>query len=152
MSPEDLFKGTPVSNLIPKIQSARFKYVHLSDIARLVVIYKFGGIYSDWDVILRRKVDFGSKFITQGAGSPMIINSVFANTKHDAVLYETMEALRETYEPKGYTVMYEYETVAKRNCKAHCGVNQEFFQNKTSFMCCDLRIVGKFLPFLKARA
>ena len=149
MDVEDLFKDTPVINLIPVINSAHFKFVHTSDVARLAVVYKFGGIYSDADIILRRKPDFGAKFYTQSGASSLLINAAFASPKHDHVIYQTLVSLNSTYSPKGYTVMYEHEKVTKRHCISSCGTKKEFNQNKTSFMCCDLKIVGKFSKVYK---
>ncbi|XP_075265641.1 alpha-1,4-N-acetylglucosaminyltransferase-like [Convolutriloba macropyga] len=81
MTAEELFKDTPVESLMPNISKARYKAVHISDIARVVLIYKYGGVYSDADIILRRKPEFGPKFFTRSGASGMLINAAFAYPK-----------------------------------------------------------------------
>lgn len=54
-----IFDGTPGEDLEKKknIYDSKFPAVHLSDALRLLMLYKFGGIYLDLDVIVLKSFD-----------------------------------------------------------------------------------------------
>jgi hypothetical protein len=58
---EDLFQeflGTPLETLMQsgKFEKSKFSYQHLSDAARIALMYKKGGIYLDMDVVVLRSL------------------------------------------------------------------------------------------------
>ena len=148
MTTEELLKDTPAEQLLPNISRARYHAVHRSDIARIALIYKYGGVYSDADIILRRKPNFGPKFFTRSGASSLLINAAFAYPKGDSILWNALYELKKTYDPKGYTVMYTHNKVTERFCKSSCdNTAQQFDNNTVNFKCCDMTIVGEFILF-----
>ncbi|XP_075240019.1 uncharacterized protein LOC142335424 isoform X2 [Convolutriloba macropyga] len=143
MTTEELLKDTPAEQLLPNISRARYHAVHRSDIARIALIYKYGGVYSDADIILRRKPNFGPKFFTRSGASSLLINAAFAYPKGDSILWNALYELKKTYDPKGYTVMYTHNKVTERFCKSSCDNTARQFDNNTvNFKCCDMTIVA----------
>ena len=57
----DLVKGTPAENFVseevPYAREGRYWYSHETDLIRLLVLYKWGGIYIDTDIITVRRFD-----------------------------------------------------------------------------------------------
>ena len=57
---EDMLVGSPAEGFIEKIEKARkssFWYAHEADLLRLLLLYSYGGIYMDTDIIVVRPLD-----------------------------------------------------------------------------------------------
>ncbi|CAG0907572.1 unnamed protein product, partial [Cyprideis torosa] len=54
---QDFLQKTPLQDLYLQEQSSIFLYPHLSDIVRVGVLYRYGGIYIDLDVITLQNYD-----------------------------------------------------------------------------------------------
>ena len=57
---EDMLRNSPAQDFLSKIKSAskgQFWYSHLTDLLRLLVLYKWGGIYMDTDMVVVRPVN-----------------------------------------------------------------------------------------------
>ncbi|KAF7285296.1 hypothetical protein GWI33_011425 [Rhynchophorus ferrugineus] len=80
----NLIKDSPVEKLwkTGKIEQSLYPLVHTSDIFRLLVLWKYGGIYMDLDVVVMKSLEmFPENFI--GAQSPDILaNGVMSFDKN----------------------------------------------------------------------
>jgi len=57
---EELVVGSPAWKFTEKLQEAKrgqFWYSHLTDLLRYLILFKFGGVYMDTNVIIVRPVD-----------------------------------------------------------------------------------------------
>ncbi|CAG0901439.1 unnamed protein product [Cyprideis torosa] len=54
---QDFVQKTPLQDLYLREQSSKFLYPHLSDIVRVGVLYRYGGIYIDLDLITLQSYD-----------------------------------------------------------------------------------------------
>ncbi|EEC18888.1 lactosylceramide 4-alpha-galactosyltransferase, putative, partial [Ixodes scapularis] len=57
--PSEVLEGTPLSswNFSGAMRSSRYRVVHLADVLRLAVVYKYGGVYLDLDTVVLRSLE-----------------------------------------------------------------------------------------------
>ncbi|XP_048190403.1 alpha-1,4-N-acetylglucosaminyltransferase [Perognathus longimembris pacificus] len=94
---ERLFEGTPLLAWYTRIDSEREQYwLHVSaDAARLAVVWKYGGVYMDTDLISLRPVPDENFVAAQGSGS--CSNGVFGFEPRHPFLWACMENFVEHY-------------------------------------------------------
>ena len=46
----------------------RFSHVHLSDVLRLALVYKYGGLYIDTDIWAKKRIDLTAKYLARASG------------------------------------------------------------------------------------
>lgn len=92
-----LFEDTPLFSWYTKINSSAEKYwLHVSsDASRLAIIWKYGGIYMDTDVISIRPIP--EKNFLAAQGSRYSSNGVFGFLPHHPFLWGCMENFVERY-------------------------------------------------------
>ena len=81
---EDMLRDSPAQDFISKIQSAaqgEFWYSHVTDLLRLLVLYKWGGIYMDTDMVLVQPVN--SLRNTLGSEGSSFFNGAFMAFEKD---------------------------------------------------------------------
>ena len=55
---EELLEDSPAKSLIPKLKmDSKYLYSHESDLLRILILYQWGGVYMDTDVIIVRPLD-----------------------------------------------------------------------------------------------
>ncbi|KAM7289769.1 lactosylceramide 4-alpha-galactosyltransferase [Ixodes scapularis] len=59
IKPAELLEGTPLSswNFSGAMRSSPHRAVHLADVLRLAVVYKYGGVYLDLDIVMLRSLE-----------------------------------------------------------------------------------------------
>ncbi|XP_047741170.1 alpha-1,4-N-acetylglucosaminyltransferase-like [Hyalella azteca] len=79
-----LFKDTPLLELYhsEKFNNTSHKIHNLSDMSRVALVYKFGGLYSDMDVIALRPLVGATNFIALESSSSKLINPNEAPIAH----------------------------------------------------------------------
>ncbi|KAM5291850.1 alpha-1,4-N-acetylglucosaminyltransferase [Ctenodactylus gundi] len=92
-----LFEGTPLLPWYTQINSSTERYwLHVSsDASRLAMIWKYGGIYADTDVISIRPIPEENFLAAQS--SQLSSNGVFGFLPHHPFLWECMENFVEHY-------------------------------------------------------
>ncbi|KAK7804279.1 hypothetical protein U0070_006670 [Myodes glareolus] len=92
-----LFEDTPLFSWYTKVNSSKEKYwLHVSsDASRLAIIWKYGGIYMDTDVISIRPIP--EKNFLAAQGSQHSSNGVFGFLPHHPFLWACMENFVEHY-------------------------------------------------------
>lgn len=81
--------GTPMEQLERKgsVYRSQWPPIHLSDVLRLLVLYRYGGIYMDSDVIVMRSFrDLNPVFLTEEEKS--FLNNGVMGTTHDGFGHE----------------------------------------------------------------
>ncbi|XP_069474141.1 alpha-1,4-N-acetylglucosaminyltransferase-like [Ambystoma mexicanum] len=94
---EDLFQDTPLQSWHQKVNPAKQRYWthHVSDACREVLLWKYGGIYMDTDVISIRQIPV-EDFLA--AESPTLCSSaVLGFRQHHPFLWECMEDYVKNY-------------------------------------------------------
>ena len=148
MSPYDLFSSTPISRITREVFNSSHKAVHLSDIARVVLLYKYGGIYSDSDGFLVRNIDkLGHTFI---ARTPIdnVANGFLAARKNSLFLLEILSGIADNFIPTGtyYQIFDIHTKTVRRYCTETCKVYSSFNDiNHKNLQCCELKILRKLL-------
>ena len=124
---KDTFKHTPLETILEKreFMTSQYQAVHLSDMLRLAIVYKYGGFYSDFDAMtlkdlsqfqnviggtniqeailknLERLKDF-SEIIgvenIQKMSLRILQNTVFQFEKNHKILAKTMEEISKRFE------------------------------------------------------
>ena len=148
LSPYDLFSSTPISRITREVFNSSHKAVHLSDIARVVLLYKYGGIYSDSDGFLVRNIDkLGDTFI---ARTPIdnVANGFLAARKNSLFLLEILSGIADNFIPtRTYYQIFDIHTkTVRRYCTEACKVYSSFNNiNHKNLQCCELKILRKLL-------
>lgn len=86
--------GTPAEHWIKKniIFESKFFLAHLSDLIRLLSLYKFGGLYFDLDFVFKKNLDFlPSNFA--GAESNDVINNAALGFEANGVGHKIIETI-----------------------------------------------------------
>lgn len=76
-----------------------FRINHLSDALRLLVLWKYGGIYADMDVLTLRSFDKHQDVLAREL-FPDVGNSVMVFRKQNPFLYRCLEEFSNTYKPR----------------------------------------------------
>jgi len=81
---EEFSEGTPLEAFIASGELYNSTYIieHTSDVLRLLVLWKYGGTYSDLDMIFRKDID-DVKPNFACADTPNNMNGAFFNFQHD---------------------------------------------------------------------
>ena len=127
-NPATFFHGTPleawISANLEWVSSGRFWYSHATDLFRSAVLWRFGGWYLDYDVlVLRPLVHLRNCVAWQGAqGSSLVNNAISHFTKGHAFLQHVMEHIRANYNSSDWNsagpgaVTRSLRTWLKKNC------------------------------------
>ena len=88
---EDFFRTAPYNKSMNPV-------VHLSDALRVLLVWKFGGIYLDLDyVILNDMTHYHNFLADNGAG---VTNNAFSFTPGHQFLFKVMEKIQKSYDPQ----------------------------------------------------
>ncbi|XP_059478073.1 alpha-1,4-N-acetylglucosaminyltransferase-like isoform X2 [Neocloeon triangulifer] len=106
LSSSEAFKGTPFEGIDYRMlkNSSDFK-VHSSDLLRLSLLWKFGGMYMDLDYITLRSLSLLLRlknFLTADA-EYNINNSMLGFERHNPFLWKILEHLQKNFNPEIYT-------------------------------------------------
>ncbi|KAM4043809.1 alpha-1,4-N-acetylglucosaminyltransferase-like [Anomaloglossus baeobatrachus] len=117
---EKLFAETPFMAWYEKIDPTKEIYwTHVkSDACRIAMIWKYGGIYMDTDVISIRPIP--EDHFLAAATLTRISNGVFGLSIHHKLLWEFMENFVQNY--KGEVWAHQGPVVFTRVTNKHCGV------------------------------
>ena len=148
ISPFELFRATPVYRIIGEVFNSSHKAVHMSDIGRLVLLYKYGGIYSDLDGFLIGSLEeLGLTYVTRNSDSRNVANAFLASRKNDLHFLEILRRVAEKFKsPEPYfRVLGLHGQAVSKYCSETCKVNSTVFSNNhKTVKCCDLEVLGKF--------
>ena len=97
-------KNTPIEDLynLPEYKSSPNRMTHLSDSLRLVLIYKFGGFYSDIDMIVIKDMSH-LKNVFANIGPRHIPNGEFQLQKNHRIMLPILTKIKENYKGGGRT-------------------------------------------------
>ena len=97
-------KNTPIENLynLPEFKSSPNRMTHLSDSLRLVLIYKFGGFYSDIDMIVIKDMS-KLRNVFANIGVRHIPNGEFHLEKNHRIMLPILTKIKEEYKGQGRT-------------------------------------------------
>ncbi|CAN7937406.1 unnamed protein product [Ixodes hexagonus] len=79
-------------------EQSRFKMIHLSDALRLGILWLYGGIYLDLDVVVLKKIDPFVNSLVQSMND-MVANGILIFSRHHPFLDECLRALVSNYNP-----------------------------------------------------
>ncbi|XP_023233605.1 lactosylceramide 4-alpha-galactosyltransferase-like [Centruroides sculpturatus] len=98
MSFEEIFVGTPLEDWYFKKEWKKSKYKthHLSDAVRYAVIWRYGGIYLDLDIVMLKPLPFTTNFVVKSRKNSLC-NGIFGMQRHHSFLYDCMKNLSEEY-------------------------------------------------------
>ncbi|XP_047741178.1 uncharacterized protein LOC108671132 [Hyalella azteca] len=95
-----LFKDTPLLELYhsEKFNNTSHKIHNLSDMSRVALVYKFGGLYSDMDVIALRPLVGATNFIAlQDDGTGYLNHAIHRMRRHHPMLLRVMKHVAANY-------------------------------------------------------
>jgi hypothetical protein len=125
LDPLDLFIGTPLLDWwkSAKVLASSFKVAHLSDAARLALLYKHGGFYSDMDTITVRNLLPLSKYASAGIGylfedGDSLGNGFLYFKRGHRLLFEAMNEMKNNYQPNvwGFNGPSLFMRLLKQRC------------------------------------
>lgn len=125
LSFENVFKNTVFEDWFKtnnkRLFNSPFFYEHASDLLRIVLLWKYGGYYSDLDTITIKNIEPLLRF--NGAAlqneKPVEINNAnLIFKKNHSFLYDLMDQMARDYNPYGWTVngQYKIEKTAYKYC------------------------------------
>ena len=121
---EKLLKGSPAESFASKLEEAkkgRRWYSHQRDLLRLLVLYMWGGIYMDMDVILVRPIDSLSSNIV-GFESPLrdkLGGAFMSFEKNNLYLKSCLQEFANSYDVNSLEIKYSLLTHVWRQYNAH---------------------------------
>lgn len=119
ISTKTFFDGTPLQSWFRegKHKTSKYPFTHISDILRYVLLWKYGGIYLDLDVIALRS--FESMVNFAGVESAEFVSSAIISFSHNhEVANLAVEDLRQTF--KGDEWAWNGPGVITRSLKKYC--------------------------------
>ncbi|KAI3525810.1 hypothetical protein L1887_04924 [Cichorium endivia] len=155
---EFLFKNTPAQSWLEQIKSGKREpgkislAQNLSNLIRLAILYKYGGVYVDTDLIILK--DFSSLRNSIGAQSVALSgnwgrlnNAVLIFDKNHALLYKFMEEFSLTFDGNkwGYNGPYLVSRVVQREATT-LQSNFTVLPRKAFYPVSWTRIGGYFTP------
>lgn len=144
-SPEKIFRDTIMSDwyLSGIWTTSPYKVMHLSDALRLVLLWKYGGVYVDLDVVVLGSFDEVRNSVCREL-FPDVGNAVMAFDKGHPFLLHCMRELANSYRPMDYP--YNGPRLLDRVLCELC--TEEVFYNEESFECAGVRVLGSkaFFP------
>ncbi|XP_028918811.1 alpha-1,4-N-acetylglucosaminyltransferase [Ornithorhynchus anatinus] len=139
-----LLQETPLSTWYSQINpQAQKNWLHISsDASRLAVVWKFGGIYMDTDVISIRPIP--SENFLAGQSSRDSSNGVFGFVRHHPFLWQCMENFVENY--NGDVWGHQGPALMTRVLELWCNLTD--FQEVTDLRCQNLSFLHphRFYP------
>ena len=142
---QSVVKDTPLTKLLPALNKSRFAPVHKADLARLALMSKYGGLYSDSDVIaIRDFTNLGDFVIRTSVKSQTLNFAVMKFSKKRQIFSDMMENVAKHFNPELYfSVMIRFRMKVKSHCRNHC--NQPLLlsrRNTQDLKCCDFKVLG----------
>lgn len=113
-----------------------YKVMHLSDALRLVLLWKYGGVYVDLDVVVLGSFDGVRNSVCREL-FPDVGNAVMAFEKGHSFLLHCMREFAAAYRPMDYP--YNGPRLLDRVLCKLC--TEEVFYNEESFECAGLRVL-----------
>ncbi|XP_067139800.1 lactosylceramide 4-alpha-galactosyltransferase-like [Centruroides vittatus] len=97
---EELLAETPLSEWYrqKKWKKSEYKINHLSDAARYALIWKFGGIYFDLDIVMLKPLSLVTNFILK-ENENTLANGILGMKRHHSLLYNCMKTFAKIYNP-----------------------------------------------------
>ncbi|XP_078428723.1 alpha 1,4-glycosyltransferase family protein [Wolffia australiana] len=101
---DELLEATPVhgfASVWHNWRKTRYYPLHSSEVIRLAALYKYGGVYLDWDVIVLKPLSSLKNSVgveNEINGYPVLNGAVMAFDKHSPFLMECMKELHTTYD------------------------------------------------------
>ena len=124
----------------------------------MVLLAKYGGIYSDSDVILIQNiVSLGNVITRQTEGTS--VNSAFMNfSSHEPILEYAIDAMQGSLSTAGYfSVLVTFKKAVEEYCLKNCprtfDIRLLMNVSKLDATCCNVTLLGKlgiYLNFLKS--
>ncbi|XP_075793407.1 alpha-1,4-N-acetylglucosaminyltransferase-like [Pelodiscus sinensis] len=141
---ETVFQDTPLLPWYHKVNPARERYwLHVSaDASRLALVWKYGGIYMDTDVISIRPISL-ENFVA-AEGSQVSGNAVFGFSHHHGFLWDCMEDFVRNY--RGHIWGHQGPSLLTRRLKALCNLTN--FHNVEDINCQNISFLHpqRFYP------
>ena len=100
---EELLEDSPAKSFIPKLKmDSKYLYSHESDLLRILILYQWGGVYMDADVIVVRPLD-SLKMNTIGREDKNYLNGAFMTfEKGNMYLKACLEEFARNYDPHSW--------------------------------------------------
>ena len=158
LNPKELFRDTHLDSWWTKGQvfKSNFKVAHLSDAARLAVLYKYGGFYSDLDTIAVKSFEplmnkSGAGYLHEGGAS--LGNGFLHFTKNHTFLAFLMSQIQLKYDPNSWGA--NGPILLKESLKSYCQFDDIYkmlmnkIENDPFHKCSDLIIYPRnyFFPY-----
>ncbi|XP_063729292.1 uncharacterized protein LOC134856934 [Symsagittifera roscoffensis] len=110
LEPERILRDTPLENftMSAKWHKSKFQVSHLSDLLRLALLFKYGGIYSDSDILAFKSIDLQADSYVVRLRGGQIGNTVYkASQDRESLelLKVAMVSAVTNYNPSGYTTL-----------------------------------------------
>ncbi|XP_067143891.1 lactosylceramide 4-alpha-galactosyltransferase-like [Centruroides vittatus] len=95
---ENVLEGTPLLEWYNqgKWKKSKFKIIHFSDAARYALLWKFGGIYFDLDIVMLRPFPPLKNFVIKET-EDRIANGIFGMQYYHPITYNCMRAFARIY-------------------------------------------------------
>lgn len=140
----DLIKDSPVESIYNNnLKGTSYQLENFSDIMRLMVLFFFGGVYLDTDVISLKELPTDKNFLIPFR--PNYINFAVAGFKpRHPFIYEALSSMALDFQPEqwAYNGPDLVTRVAKKFCPAHGGAESETNADGVwSWECADIQIL-----------
>ncbi|CAN8031291.1 unnamed protein product [Ixodes persulcatus] len=104
IKPSEVLEGTPLSSwdFSGALRSSPHRAVHLADVLRLAVVYKYGGVYLDLDIVVLRSLEDLHNCVSQTPTQEqdMTANGFLIFDRHHPFLEDCMHRVPPRYKPQ----------------------------------------------------
>ncbi|XP_067139767.1 lactosylceramide 4-alpha-galactosyltransferase-like isoform X2 [Centruroides vittatus] len=96
---EKVFENTPLLEwyIEGKWNNSSYEIFHLSDATRYALIWKYGGIYLDLDIVMLKTFPSYKNFVIKES-SNRLCNGIFGMERNHTILYKCMEYIKQSYD------------------------------------------------------
>ena len=141
-----LLSDTPLRDVLESVKKSDNYVPHLSDLLRLAVMYKYGGIYVDLDMIAIRPLEtWKEKYFTRQFREGFIGSTIIKASKpFEKIFFRAMVAARRDYKRTYYPSLLNSfgKTVVSYCWKLGAGIRVMDRQDHLTEKCGDWHILG----------
>ncbi|XP_023239128.1 lactosylceramide 4-alpha-galactosyltransferase-like [Centruroides sculpturatus] len=96
---EKVFENTPLLKwyIEGKWNKSDYEIFHLSDAIRYALIWKYGGMYLDLDIVMLKTFPSYKNFVIRESNNSLC-NGIFAMERNHTILYKCMEYIKQSYD------------------------------------------------------
>ncbi|XP_023239132.1 lactosylceramide 4-alpha-galactosyltransferase-like isoform X2 [Centruroides sculpturatus] len=141
---EKVFENTPLLEwyIEGKWNKSNYKISHLSDATRYALIWKYGGMFLDLDIVMMKTFPFYKNFVIKES-SNQLCSGIFAMERNHTILYKCMEYIKQSYDSNCFACIGPL--LITKEISSFC--HQEITDNITKQLDCGIKVFDPITAF-----